>query len=95
MIEDIVWTQRTRRNLDEIGAYIAQDDPAAAERTVRRILERISVLGFFPHSGRVGAVETTRELVVANTPYIIIYRVRERVEILRIRHGAQRWPEAF
>ena len=94
MIEDIVWTQRARRNLDEIGAYIAQDDPAAAERTVRRILERISVLGFFPHSGRVGTVETTRELVVANTPYIIIYRVRERVEILRIRHGAQRWPEA-
>ena len=94
MIEDIVWTQRARRNLDEIGAYIAQDDPAAAERTVRRILERISVLGVFPQSGRVGTVETTRELVVANTPYIIIYRVRERVEILRIRHGAQRWPEA-
>ena len=91
MIEGILWTQRARRNLDEIGAYIAQDDPAAAERTV----ERVSILAVFPRAGRLGAVENTRELIVADTPYIIVYRVRERVEILRIRHGAQRWPEAF
>lgn len=32
----------------------------------------------------------TRELVVAETPDIVVYRVRKRVEILRIRHGAQR-----
>jgi plasmid stabilization system protein ParE len=42
--------------------------------------------------GRFGSVEETRELVVAGTPYIVVYRVTRRVEILRIRHGAQRWP---
>lgn len=91
-MDEIVWTRRARRNLDEIGAYIAEDDAAAAERTVRRIVERVSVLNFFPRSGRVGAIENIRELIIADTPYIVIYRIRERVEILRVRHGAQRWP---
>jgi addiction module RelE/StbE family toxin len=94
-VDDVVWTRRARRNLDDIGDYIAQVDPAAAERTVRRIVEQVSGLAFYPRIGRVGTVEDTRELVISDTPYIAVYRIRERVEVLRIRHGAQRWPEAF
>ncbi len=94
-MDDVVWTRRARRNLDDIGDYIAQDNPAAAERTVRRIVEQVSGLAFYPRIGRVGTVEDTRELVISDTPYIAVYRIRERVEVLRIRHGAQRWPEAF
>jgi len=30
--------------------------------------------------------------VVTGTPSIAIYRIRERIEVLRVRHGAQRWP---
>ena len=42
------------------------------------------------------AAANTRELVVAGTPYIVIYRVgRERIDILRVVHGAQRWPPRF
>ena len=89
---DVVWTRRARRNLDDIGIYIARDDPAAAERVVRRIIERIAVLHYFPRIGRAGSVPGTRELVVPDTPYIVIYRLKERVEVLRIRHGAQLWP---
>lgn len=94
-MDDVVWTRRARRNLDDIGDYIAQDNPAAAERTVRRIVEQVLGLAFYPRIGRVGTVEDTRELVISDTPYIAVYRIRERVEVLRIRHGAQRWPEAF
>ena len=93
-MDDIVWTNRARRNLNDIGEYIAQDDPAAAERTITRIIERTSGLAFYPRIGRKGRVEGTYELVIADTPYIVIYRLKERVEILRIRHGAQKWPEA-
>ena len=92
-MDDVVWTQRARRNLNDIGEYIAQDDPAAAERTVRRIVEQVSGLAYHPRIGRPGRVEGTRELVISDTPYIAIYRIKERVEVLRIRHGAQRWPE--
>jgi toxin ParE1/3/4 len=32
-------------------------------------------------------------LVVPRTPYLLIYAVSEqRVEIVRVLHGAQRWP---
>ena len=49
-----------------------------------------------PELGRPGRVPGTRELVVLHTPYIIPYRVREDVvEILRIFHGARRWPTQF
>ena len=38
----------------------------------------------------------TRELVVAETPYIIPHRVRgDAVEILRVFHAARKWPEKF
>ncbi|TVR81899.1 MAG: type II toxin-antitoxin system RelE/ParE family toxin [Rhodospirillales bacterium] len=92
-MDEIVWTQRARHNLEDIGEYIAQDDPHAAERTIRRIVEQVSGLAFYPQIGRVGSVEDTRELVVSDTPYIVVYRIRERVEILRVRHAAQRWPD--
>lgn len=44
--------------------------------------------------GRVGRLKTTRELIVPGLPYVIRYRIKkETVEILRIHHMAQRWPE--
>jgi plasmid stabilization system protein ParE len=44
--------------------------------------------------GRVGRVEATRELVISNTSYLIIYRVKEEsVEILRILHSSRKYPE--
>ena len=91
-MNEVVWTRRALRNLDDIGAYIAQDNPIAAERIVRRILEQVSRLTDYPRIGRPGRVEGTRELLIGDTPYLAIYRIGERVEVLRIRHGAQRWP---
>jgi toxin ParE1/3/4 len=38
-------------------------------------------------------VPGTRELVVTGTPFIVVYRVEAAtVVILRVLHGAQRWP---
>ena len=36
----------------------------------------------------------TRELVLADTPYLIAYKVSEtEIAILTVLHAAQRWPE--
>ena len=49
---------------------------------------------FFAESGLPGRVDGTRELVIDRTPYIAAYRVAGvTVQILRVLHGAQRWPE--
>ena len=46
-----------------------------------------------PYRGRHGRVENTRELVVPRLPYVIVYRAaEERLLILNVVHGAQRWP---
>jgi toxin ParE1/3/4 len=35
-------------------------------------------------------------LVVSRTPYLLPDRVRgELIEVLRVLHGRQRWPDAF
>jgi toxin ParE1/3/4 len=49
-----------------------------------------------PDAGRAGRVHGTRELVIADTPFILPYRVVENtVQILRVLHGARKWPKRF
>jgi len=44
--------------------------------------------------GRPGRVLGTRELVAGDTGFIIPYRERgERLDLIAIFHGRQRWPE--
>ena len=54
----------------------------------------VELLAQHPALGRPGRVEGTRELVVPDTPYLVPYRVRgHAVEILRVFHGARKWPK--
>jgi len=60
---------------------------------------RITGLGATTHLhhgplGRPGRVSGTRELVVPGTPYVIPYRLQgQRIEIIAVFHGRQRWPQ--
>jgi toxin ParE1/3/4 len=90
------WLRAALANLDAEAEYIAEDNPAAARRVVQKILRAVDLLKQNPAMGRAGRVAGTRELVVAETPYIIPYRVRrDAVEILRIFHAARKWPAKF
>jgi toxin ParE1/3/4 len=63
---------------------------------VDRIATSVERLATHPALGRTGRVPGTRELVVSGTPHLVAYRVRgETVEILRVFHGARKWPEKF
>lgn len=87
------WLNRALRNLQEEADYIAQDDPRAAAQMVILIEDAVAMLADHPGLGRTGRVPGTRELVVADTPYLVPYRVRgQRVDILRVFHGRRRWP---
>jgi addiction module RelE/StbE family toxin len=90
----IRWLEAALEDLRDLRAYIALDDPAAASEVSRRIRAAAGSLLEFPARGRVGRVPGTRELVVARTPYLISYRVLgATIEIQRVLHGAQRWPQ--
>ena len=89
----IRWLRRALANLDAEAEYISRDSYASAQRVVTQIEQAVERLACHPALGRAGRVAGTRELVVAGTPYIIPYRVREgRVEILRVFHAARKWP---
>jgi toxin ParE1/3/4 len=60
---------------------------------VRRLQQATERLALYPDRGRPGRVAGTRELIVAELPFILAYRVRRRrVEILRVLHTSRRWP---
>jgi toxin ParE1/3/4 len=90
------WLAGAADSLEAIYEYLAQDNVAAADRMVEIVLAAVSRLSRHPNMGRPGRVLGTRELVISGTSYIIPYRVRAgRIEILRVYHGAQRWPESY
>ncbi len=93
----LVWSTDAINDLAALRAYIEQDDPAAAQRVALRIIRNIeTLLPDNPEMGRPGRVPGTRELVIPRTPFLVPYRlVDNTIQILRIFHGARRWPEAL
>jgi toxin ParE1/3/4 len=89
----VQWTEKANRNLDEMEAYIAQDNHEAAVRVVLKVIRSMEQLADSPGLGRPGRILGTRELVIGGTPFLVPYRVRgEVIEILVVLHGARKWP---
>jgi len=89
----VVWSRRAIRHLEAVQDYIAGDNQKASQRVAQLILDAVDLLVNQPHIGRPGRLVGTRELVIPDTPYIIPYRVRgERLELVAVFHGGQKWP---
>jgi toxin ParE1/3/4 len=92
----VVWSPRAIRHLADLRAYISRDNPDAAARVALTLLTAVDRLAELPYLGRPGRVAGTRELVVPGTHYMIPYRLRgERLEIIAVFHGRQRWPKRW
>jgi toxin ParE1/3/4 len=88
------WTRAASHDLDSIEEYIAGDNPRAAIDTVLQIVQHVAMLAQHPGMGRPGRVEGTRELVIAGLPYVIPYlHEGDTVTVLRVLHGAMKWPK--
>lgn len=87
----VAWSPRAIGHLAALRA--SRESPDAAARTAATLLAAVDRLAELPNLGRPGRVSSTRELVVPGTRYVIAYRVRgERLEIIAVFHGRQRWP---
>lgn len=88
------WSVSALTDRGEIFDHIEAEDPRAALAIDEAISRQVGRLRRFPQSGRVGRIEGTREMIVAGTPYVVGYCiVGGAVRILRVLHGARRWPE--
>jgi toxin ParE1/3/4 len=91
---NVCWLEKAIIDIEEAYDFILLDNPQAAENEINKVLEAVKRLSENPAMGKAGRVAKTRELVVAGTPYILIYRAKgNRLEILRIFHGARQWPD--
>lgn len=90
----LVWTNASVIDLEQISDYLFETNPELATSTVLRIFESVSELKSFPRRGRPGRKEGTRELVLTQLPYLVVYEVVDQsIRVLRVLHGARRWPE--
>ena len=90
------WTRAASQDLESVEQYISRDNPEAAIDTVREIIGRVEMLAQHPGMGRPGRVEGTRELALSGLPYVVPYiHEADTIVILRVFHGAMKWPESF
>ncbi len=88
------WLTAALADLRAIKAYIAEENPQAANRVVDIIHAETNVLLKQPNIGRTGRLTDTRELVITQYPYIVAYRERRgEIQILAVVHTSRRWPE--
>jgi len=87
------WTKHALDQFEDLQAYIAEENPVAAEAIARRIADATLMLLREPNMGRPGRVLGTREWVVRGVPYLLAYRVEDdAVEMLAVIHSKQAWP---
>ena len=82
--------------LDLLGIweYIAQDNPAAADRTLQRLDERLKSLLKFPFAGE--SQERFRHGLrsIVEGSYVVFYEPRpDEILIYRVLHSARKWED--
>jgi toxin ParE1/3/4 len=92
----LVVSHAARADLAAIVRYIALDNPRAA-RSVRRAIAAAALrLKTFPRSGRLGHREGTRELIVPDVPFMLVYEVTDdTLVVLAVLHGARDMPRVL
>ena len=87
------WTPRAVADLEGIADYLLAVHPPAWERLLARVEVTAGYLLKFPHMGKVGLVEGTREFVLSGTPYILVFRLKhDVVQIVSVRDGRMQLP---
>ncbi len=86
----IRWTPASAADLEHLSNYLKEHHQHYWQPTIRKVYAAVQSLKEWPHRGRVGREEGTRELLFPPLPYVVVYRVKQdSIEILRIYHGAQ------
>jgi toxin ParE1/3/4 len=87
----VVFREEALADLEEIARYIAQYDPAAADRVVARIHKTIyRTITLLPLSGRLNPTNKNREYAVPGLPYLVIYLpTTDGIEIIAVFHTAR------
>ena len=89
---NIRFTPRALRQIDSIGAYLANESPRAADEILSRIRSTCALLAEQAFAGHPSEIRGVRVLTMARDPYRIFYEVLSsgEVRILHVRHTSRR-----
>jgi plasmid stabilization system protein ParE len=95
---EVVFRDRARRDLDQIDARIAADDPGAAERFRANVLRRIGLLERLPEGAQprpefgpdirtipIGSYIVILRVVVPKVTVLIVHSARDLPRLLKSR----------
>jgi addiction module RelE/StbE family toxin len=90
----IIWENDAIEDLTQARDYIKQFNPLAATKIANKILNVSNLLIKNPTIGKSGRLHETRELLVADTPYTLVYTIEEQsIIILRVFHQSRKWSQ--
>jgi toxin ParE1/3/4 len=92
----VIWSRSALDDLKAQAAYVATENPVAAQRLADLIRATAAALAEIP-TGRPGRVSDTYEKSVSRLPYVIVYAITsspggESIAIVRVIHTARDWP---
>jgi toxin ParE1/3/4 len=98
----IEWSRHASQDIRSLRLFGNRRDSNSGTRMARKVTASVAKLFALSEDsgkkevGRTGRVTGTRELVIADTPFIVPYRVQYgQVEILRVFHHSLPWPDQF
>lgn len=92
----VIFAPDALRDLEGIGAYIAEDDPARAMTFLAEIEEVARKIAIAPDAYRSRSDIADGLRMAVKGRYLILFRAKaDRVEIARILHGARDLHQAF
>lgn len=91
-MNDVTWSAEAIADLEAIDDYWMSYGEERAEQVIARIENAAAFLSTMPHAGPAIRRSTARKWRVAQTMYLLVYRVLdERIDVLRVHHGREDW----
>lgn len=89
----VKWTKSAQRDIGLILKHFLEiEEKDIGQKLVDRLFASVEILARFPNSGRLGQVDGTRELILPDQSYVLVYTISQHVEIARVLHFKQKWP---
>ena len=87
----VVWLAQANEDRVAIYDYIEQESLQNAVAVDEAFIAAVELISKFPHLGRSDRRKDIREWVVANTGFILFYRIQaETIEIVALMRGTRR-----
>ena len=92
------YTEQANDDLRDIWAYVAADNPVAADKLLMELLTLFEKVTDFPQLGRSVDWLVPGHRILKRGNYLMIYQLlsdQQVVELVRVVHSARNWPALF